>query len=60
MGSERVFYKGYTEKEGKGPKYKALEPTPGTSGKASGDTYIRTHPARQRLTAQVLQRPLGK
>jgi len=57
--TKRVFYSGYSESEGKKPKYREMEKRPVTAGKASGDTFLRRFPARNKLNAMVQRKPFG-
>ena len=57
--SDKVFYGGYSNTEGKKPRYNQMPVKQPTAGKASGETHLRTHPARNRLTAESQRRPFG-
>jgi len=57
--TQRVFYSGYSETEGKGPKYREMPVKKPSGGKASGETHLRRFPARNRLTAMSQRKPFG-
>jgi len=54
-----VLYGGYTETEGKKPNYREMPVKKPSGGKASGETHLRTFPARNRLTAMSQRKPFG-